>query len=181
MLTSLLRSRLRRGIFRLIRQVLFLPLVIWYIFFQSSIGPRRRWRFIAFSVRRFVNGTGSNVSLRRAYYVSQLYQPGLRIRTCDLRVRAYLYLGDVLKAQGLFADAERLYRKIIAQNDGLGLLALGDLVLLQATWAEEFVEYAKDGIALQLELDGWRRRTFSEAIGLLEEAANHYPTNVAAW
>lgn len=181
MLHFVFRSRLRRGISRLVRQLLFLPLIAWYTCFRPEADPSRRWRFFVLSVGRFATGVGSNVSLRRVHYVSQLCQPDTKIRTFNLRVRIHLYLGDVLKTQGFFADAERLYRRIIAQCDSLVLLALGDLVLLQAVWADEFSEYAKDGIAIRVGLDGWHQRTFSEAIGLLEKAAERDPTNPNAW
>jgi hypothetical protein len=152
-----------------------------------------RWRFLTLAtqqlreegLRHVAFGHGPLVSL--PYLIDALGRDPGRARA-GFRARAGLFLADGLKAEGFYADAEHLYRRIARKHHGVAdvaLTGLADLIFLQAQWASEFHAYAADNIALnplaRLPADPrratWHERKFTDAVAVLDEALAHNPQN----
>ncbi len=125
--------------------------------------------------------TGTKIKLARRHYVN------FRERSAQkylCRRSGWLFLADMLKAQGLLEDAEAVYRRAARRRHltYLALCGLGDLLLMKARWAQEFAAYADQHQAIDPGVPDWRRATFNEAIKVLNQAQELRPRDErAAW
>lgn len=138
-------------------------------------------RFISLLWRRCADGFGKDIRLARRFYVNFRERAAPKFRS---RRSGWLFLADMLKAQGFFDDAEIVYRRA-ARRRRLAypaLCGLGDLLLLKARWAQEFSAYADQGQAIAPGVRDWRSATFDEAIAVLSKARELRPHDkCAAW
>jgi tetratricopeptide (TPR) repeat protein len=145
--------------------------------------------FTKLVAQRFDSGLGSDAAFGTRTFITFAERPeGVAIRDSGrvhTEAREQLFLADVMKAQGFFADAEDIYREI-ANSPGAkapALRGLGDLLLTLATWSDEFNAYGWDGRALNpyaklTEFKGrktWHSAQLNDAIKCLEQAVKAEP------
>ena len=130
--------------------------------------------------------TPSFLSPKRGYFTPQPYDPPLERLGVGL---CLLYSANVLKVLGRFDEAELALRALIENNVGpvktQALIALADVLLLQAAWTLEFEPYEAAGIALDTNdlafktppKAGWRRQDTQTACDLLAEVVDSHPTD----
>jgi len=149
----------------------------------SSEQPLPNYKFFSQAVSRFWQGCGSSLAYTAPSYLSQpkrLEQPNSYSWQIIKYPAAYarLYLSDVFKTQGLFADAQHMLEQLANHKNirDLALSSLGDLYLVQAIWADEFSSYESEGIVQNIfpqckeEIYGWHSRTFDQALCIIEKA-----------
>ena len=120
------------------------------------------------------------IAVHVAAFTATPYSEKLRQRPISLWC---LYAANVLKLAGYFPEAERLLKRLLLRpiTRELAGLSLGDLLLLQASWAAEIKEYESDGLisdvrtfAWTRELSpGWSRVSFERALHALEAVGPH--------
>ncbi len=194
--------------FKLLRQfcrrLIFAYLSFIHAFVRSKIDSKNNYdhqvsafKFWKSALERVHYGRPSEVRFTVPSYLMQpqRWEPSEshvhRVLNAPLQC-AHLYLANVFKTQGYFADAEYILQRLSKQPAvrDLALCSLGDLLLVQARWAHEFEMYSVDGIALNpfsqskqfAESLTWHRRTFKEALTVIEQAviANEQNTD-AQW
>ena len=155
----------------------------------------RPLKFMRLVAKRYREGLGANVLLWRQTYLTQengyFVSPHHIQLTRALRLCLQIFLANVLKAQGFFADAEHLYKTTLQSpvTRSLGLVGLGDLLLLHAKWENEFSAYEADDIALNpfsrfqppARVLTWHDHTLSEATNYLKQATIADPRSPDAW
>jgi capsular polysaccharide biosynthesis protein len=150
-------------------------------------------KFLLLCLRRFGQGLGGNIAFDMPYYIS------FRARSCPpqsiLKSTSRgtdvlsLYLASIFKSQGFHHDAEAILRGLTnTKIADLALLALGDLLHVQARWASEFISYGTDKVALnpfalfaRHDVVTWHVRQFDEAIHVLQESIRLNPGNPDTW
>lgn len=147
---------------------------------------RNHFRNLRVGVGRYFNGVGGRVRIRlRAYDNFDNCHPGRGYFTSRQTMRSLksallLYLADVKKAQGEFSEAEEIFLKL-SFNDVAAyeaLCSLGDLMLTQAQWADEFRTFLSEGLIIDPrdQIDHgtciWHNRTYEEAIKVLQSAVS---------
>jgi tetratricopeptide (TPR) repeat protein len=154
------------------------------------------YKFTSVSLMRFVRGVGSDLLIHRQTYLcqqSRIAEPAphaAQVVTSPW-LCAWLYFANVLKLQGFFDDSEFLYRRLADESAvrDIALRGLGDLLALQAVWANEFDAYYVDGIALNAFRDlkkyanvsTWHDRKFPEAVAALTNAVQANTDNPDGW
>lgn len=157
-------------------------------------------KFFRLALRRYRQGHGKSTRFSRPTYLTQQGRQFNAAR-CARKLRrapsagARLFLAGALKAQGFFYDAEFIYRSLATDSAlrpvvrGLALAGLGDLLLLQATWAREIAIYEAEDIVInpfaQLSRyrgsTTWQKRRMSEARETLLQAVSLSPRCTDAW
>lgn len=137
------------------------------------------------STSRFCGGCGNKVRLGVPTYLThQMRQESPQSHAQRISKApfyfAQLYLANVFKIQGFFADAEFLLRQLITQApvSDLALASLGDMLIVQATWAREFEIYgaAKAKISPWASAQSitsepiWGHQTFTEGLAFVQES-----------
>ncbi|CAE6870622.1 hypothetical protein R69746_08394 [Paraburkholderia aspalathi] len=154
------------------------------------------YKFIFVSLKRYLSGMCSGAQIYCQTYLCQHGRLAKPIPHSAQLVNspwlcAWLYFANVQKIQGFFDDAEFIYRRLAGKPAvrDIALRGLGDLLALQAVWADEFAAYHTDGIAVNAFKDlkqyadvrTWHDRTFPEAIDVLAEAVQLNADNVDGW
>ena len=160
--------------------------------FDHQFSAFKFWRI---SVMRFWQGHGRSIKLTTPAYLTQpkrLESPESHMSRLSKspKLFCYLYLANIFKVQGFFADAENILSELNKHIEirDLSLSSLGDLLLVQAIWANEFKSYEIGGIALnpfaasKIFADSytWHKRTFTQAIDILKEALLRNEQNIDA-
>jgi hypothetical protein len=154
------------------------------------------YKFISVSLTRYLTGMCSEAQIYCQAYLCQHGRLAKPVPHAAQLVTspwlcAWLYFANVQKIQGFFDDAEFIYRRLArkpAVRD-IALRGLGDLLALQAVWADEFAAYHTDGITVNAfknlkqyaDVPTWHDRTFPEAIGALTEAVQANADNADGW
>jgi hypothetical protein len=150
-------------------------------------------KFFILAIQRFWQGCGANVKYTIPSYLSQpirLEQPG-SYKWQILKypaAYAYLYLANVFKTQGLFADSQHILEELANHTKipDLALCSLGDLYLIQAIWADEFRSYESEGIVQNIfpqskdKIRTWHTRSFEEALNVIEKSLDINSLNTDA-
>ncbi|MBV9860263.1 MAG: DUF563 domain-containing protein [Alphaproteobacteria bacterium] len=154
-------------------------------------------KFIRISERLLAAGAGADLRPGFPSYLVMVVMDAFRSTSYSERfvtspvLFAWLYYAEMMKFQGLFEDAEYLYREL-SKHDAvrdLALLGMSDLLLIQALWADEFGSYEQDGIVVNTfkhlprmkKVATWHQMRFEAALTLLESATREGPTNPDAW
>ena len=128
----------------------------------------------------------SFVSPKRGHFLPRPYDAETSGHGRGIR---QLFAAGVLKKLGRFDEAEMALRLLSATGQenvrAQALIALADVLLLQAAWTIEFDAYQTSGVALDptdLNLKappraGWRRDTPEAACALLAEVVEKYPSD----
>jgi tetratricopeptide (TPR) repeat protein len=168
----------------------FFLICLSYVLRRPKVSERKNYghhfsitKFLLLTMSRFWHGCGSQVQFTSPLYLMQPQrmieaEPFSPIWYKSPLTFAYLYLANVFKIQGFFGDAEIILRNLSQSTATyLALCSLGDLLLTQAIWADEFRQYEQAGIALNHSVISpdndsftWHKRTFSEALDILEQA-----------
>ncbi len=177
---------------KLCRAIVYSVFCFFYGFGRSAINTTTNYdhqfstfKFWYIAMLRFWQAGGAKVKFTVPTYLTQLKkleppQPyAHRVYRAPLAC-GYLYLANVFKIQGFFADAENILGKLEGHDKvrDLALCSLGDLFLVQATWAHEFKNYAEEGIVLNLfpqwkksaGKHTWHSRTFEQALTVIRKA-----------
>ena len=168
-----------------------LTLAIIAAFYSIGHLPARRTFSI---INRYFLGVGKNVRICIRSYDNFINRDPRKAYPSSVdtfksfKLTFLIFLADVAKAQGLFQEAEAIYRQLSANHASAyeALCSLGDLMLTQAQWADEFRAHASDGRVIDpqgmLAPDRWtwHRRTYQEAIDILQCAIEVNPNDERA-